>query len=55
MKPPCVDCERCFSPFLEYWCQSNRKNKVTGTNIFHKCWWYRRTPFCKFKPKDDEE
>ena len=55
MKPPCVECERCYSPFLEYWCLSNRKDKVTGTNVIHKCWWYRHTPFCKPVPKDNEE
>lgn len=53
-KPPCCECERCFieedSWGIKYHlCDSKRINMVTGEKIYHECWWYRRSPFCKFE------
>lgn len=62
MKPPCCECQRHKLFEARYinekdlhYCVSKRINQVTGKSIIHECWWYRRTPFCKFKQKDDEE
>lgn len=61
MKLPCVDCERhrfykkeLFdeNPLTQHYCITKRRNRVTGDYIERGCWWYRRTPFCKFEPKE---
>lgn len=55
-KPPCCDCKR-YSIYEDIWgykyrlCDSKRINMVTGDKIEHGCWWYRRSPFCKFESK----
>lgn len=56
-KPPCVECKRHRT--IENWwddkchlCDSKRINMVTGEKIYNGCWWYRRSPFCKFESKD---
>lgn len=61
MKPPCVECDRYKTQIVfyqnctdtEHLCVSKRRNCVTGDSVIHECWWYRRTPFCKFEPKED--
>lgn len=54
MKQPCVKCKRCDNWFGTYWCKSKRIDGVTGERVFHQCWWYRHTPFCKFKSKEND-
>lgn len=56
-KPPCSECARvykCTDRYFDlistiYFCKSKKRNKVSGEPIYHKCWWYRRSPFCEFE------
>lgn len=57
-KPPCVECKRHVSLIGQFcwqgdYCASKRVNSVTGKPVVHECWWYRRTPFCKFEQKEE--
>lgn len=53
-KPPCFECKRYLMD-EDVWgtkyhlCESKRINMITGKNIYHECWWYRYSPFCKFE------
>ena len=55
-KLPCCECKR-YSIYEDIWgdkyhlCDSKRIDMVTGEKIEHGCWWYRRSPFCKFESK----
>lgn len=58
-KPPCSECAR-HREYYDYWhrcdlhyCRSNRRSSITGEHYIYKCWWYRRTPFCKFEQKGE--
>lgn len=57
-KPPCAECARYR--YDDYWdactrhyCRSNRRSSITGNYYEYGCWWYRKTPFCKFEPKEN--
>lgn len=65
MKSPCVDCNRCYERSYSIWeqtlfrvryfCLMNHRLSISGQHMLIPCALLRRTPFCKFKPKDDEE
>lgn len=57
-KPPCVECKRHFTYYDRYdgltrhYCRSNRRSSIDDDYYAYSCWWYRRTPFCKFEYKE---